>query len=957
VRLVSPVPAASGGPPVPAAPAPPATVGNGEPGWRAARHLLRGPLRTLVAGQCLGQAGDGVAQVAFAQFVVFDVGRGASAPRVAGLLAVTLLPFSLVGPFAGVLIDSWSRRRVLVDVSLIRAVTTLAAIGTVIAGWEAGAVAGLLLLLSTSRFVLAAKGAVLPRMVRRQELVTANAVSSVAGMSAAFAGAVAAAGFVGRSAAAGFVVASLLYTGAAAVFTRLADVGGGGRRADRDALRRLRHAAADLAVGLRTIAGTADIGRPLVAVGMHRFLVGAGFVLFVLAADSGYRLRIAGYGLALAVTGVAAFAGTVTAPVLDRRWGPAALLPVAFLPPAVLGYAAGVTPGLGLLLAGLAVTGFSFQALKVLVDAMVGGACRDAVRGRVFAAYDVLYNVAFVLAGLAMVPLWHPSRVRGLLWLIAAGFAAGWLVCARMLHAWPMPGAALPAPRRGAAWPGRGAAVLAGAGLAAAFPAPALWWWAWIGLVPLLLLVRAAPGPREGAVRAWCGAAGYLATAAYWLVPDIGPALALVAGGLGLLWAPWGWAAHRLLAGRPGLAATGGALAVLPAGWVVIEAVRSWPSLAGPWVLLGASQWNQPRLLASAAVGGVWLTGLLIVTVNVAVVVVIVVGRPAARLLAAVTLSAALAVGPAWASVRGVPPGRGAVRIAVIQPGAVLGPAQRLALQEQLTRAVAPEHPDLVVWGESSVGYDLGNRPDVGARLTTLAAQSHADLLVNIDALRGRTGIYKSAVLITPAGPDGHYDKSRLVPFGEYIPFRNLLGWVSQISKAAKENRQRGRGPVVLHIGALRVGPLICFESTFPDMARREAQLGAQLIVYQAATTTFQGSWAQPQHASLAAVRAVETGRPVLHAALTGTTAAFDATGRRLLWIPAGRTAHPVVTIPLVAGQTPYDVAGDWVLALSMGVLGCAVTVASLRAGRQPVVAVAQFAAKDLATPTIRGGV
>ena len=824
------------------------------------------------------------------------------------------------------------------------AAITLAAIGTVLARWEVGAVGAVLLLLSTSRFVLAAKGAVLPRVVRRHELVTANAVSSVAGMSAAFAGAVAAAGFVGRSAVAGFAAASLLYTGASAMFTWLPDVGGGRRGADRAALRRLRDAAADVAEGLRTISGTADIRRPLIAVGMQRFLGGAGFVLFVLAADSGYRLRIAGYGLALAVTGAAAFAGTVTAPVLVRRWRPAVLLPVAFLPPAVLGYAAGVAPGLALLLAGLAVTGFSFQALKVIVDAMVGGASRDAVRGRVVAVYDVLYNVAFVLAGLAMVPLWHPGRVRGLLWLVAAGFAVGWLVSARMLHAWPST-SALPAlwpERRGPEgrwrerrWPGRGLALLAGAGLAAAFPAPALWWWAWVGLVPLLLLVRSAPGPGEGAIRAWCGAAGYLATVAYWLFPDIGPALALVAGGLGLLWLPWGWAAHHLLAGRLDPGAVLGALAVLPAGWVAIEAVRSWPSLAGPWALLGASQWNQPRMLASAALGGVWLTGLLIVTVNVAVVAVILAGGPAARLVAVVSLLAALAVGPAWMAT-GMPPARGVAQVAVIQTGDVLDPTQRLAREEQLTRSLAPDRPNLVVWGESSVGFDLGSRPDVAARLVALAAETRADLLVNVDARRGSAGIYKSSVLITPTGPDGRYDKTRLVPFGEYVPFRSLLGWITHISKAANQNRQRGHGPVVVHVGTLRIGPLICFESTFPDMARREAQLGAQVIVYQAATTTFQDSWAQPQHASLAAVRAVETGRPVLHAALTGMTAAFDASGHRLLWIPAGRTANPVLTIPLVTHRTPFDVAGNWVLAVSVAVLGGAVTVASLREGQQP---------------------
>src|SRR5581483_10920703 len=118
-------------------------------------------------------------------------------------------------------------------------------------------------------------------------------------------------------------------------------------------------------------------------------------------------------------------------------------------------------------------------------------------------------------------------------------------------------------------------------------------------------------------------------------------------------------------------------------------------------------------------------------------------------------------------------------------------------------------------------------------------------------------GIYKSAVLVTPTGLAGSYDKTRLVPFGEYIPLRHLLGWITAFSKAAKENRHRGHGPVVLHAGGIALGPLICFESTFPDMARREVGLGAQMLVYQTATTTFQGTWAQPQHASVAAVRAV----------------------------------------------------------------------------------------------------
>jgi apolipoprotein N-acyltransferase len=136
---------------------------------------------------------------------------------------------------------------------------------------------------------------------------------------------------------------------------------------------------------------------------------------------------------------------------------------------------------------------------------------------------------------------------------------------------------------------------------------------------------------------------------------------------------------------------------------------------------------------------------------------------------------------------------------------------------------------------------------------------------------------------------------------------------------------------VLIPSDAGTLGPLICFESAFPDMSRRATDLGAQLLVFQTATSTFQGSWAQPQHASIAAVRAVETGRPALHAALTGTTAAFDAEGRRLGWVPASSAGVLLAPVQLTATRTPYDRAGDWMLALSAIVLGLALMIRAYR--------------------------
>src|ERR1039458_10120839 len=93
----------------------------------------------------------------------------------------------------------------------------------------------------------------------------------------------------------------------------------------------------------------------------------------------------------------------------------------------------------------------------------------------------------------------------------------------------------------------------------------------------------------------------------------------------------------------------------------------------------------------------------------------------------------------------------------------------------------------------------------------------------------------------------------------------------------------------------LPLGVLICFESAFPDMSPVDTDLGAQLIVYQTSDSTFQRTWAPAQHASLSAVRAAETGRPVVQAALTGDTVAFDERGRLVGWAGSSERGAPTV--------------------------------------------------------------
>ncbi|OBI30119.1 apolipoprotein N-acyltransferase [Mycobacterium sp. E2238] len=471
---------------------------------------------------------------------------------------------------------------------------------------------------------------------------------------------------------------------------------------------------------------------------------------------------------------------------------------------------------------------------------------------------------------------------------------------------------------------GWAAAFAAGALPALAFPAPSWWWLAWFGLVPLLLLVRAAPSGWEACVLAWFGVSGFVLATQYWLVAFAGPLLAVMAAGFGLLWLPWGWLAHRLLSGPVDPGRTVAAMVVLPSAWVAAEAVRSWPPFGGSWASLGASQSAQPGTLASASLGGVWLTSFLVVAANTALVGALVHRGVSGRLVALGCAAACAAIGPAWYLLGLSPAGGATVRVALVQPGDIADSGARQAASEELTASVAGQRPDLVVWGESSVGSDLAGHPEVLARLAELSRRVGADLLVNVDAPAPGGGIYKSAVLIGPGGSLGTYRKTRLVPFGEYVPLRPVFGWITRHSRAAAEDRQRGTGPVVLHAGALGIGPLVSYETLFSDLARREAQLGAELLVYQSSTSSYQGTWAQPQLAAQVAVRAVEAGRPAVHAGLSGDSSAFDARGHRLAWCPSGFRGVTVVSVPLGSRVTPYQRLGDWVPMLAFVVVGCA---------------------------------
>jgi len=509
--------------------------------------------------------------------------------------------------------------------------------------------------------------------------------------------------------------------------------------------------------------------------------------------------------------------------------------------------------------------------------------------------------------------------------------------------------------------------LVCGAWLILAFPAPNLEFLAWFGLVPGLLLIVRAPTAREGGIRAWWLGAGYLIAALYWMAPEIGPAVLLVGAVMGALWVPFGVAAQKLLRPPVTWPRALAALVVVPSCWLLTEWLRSWQALGGPWAVFGVSQWQHPAVLALAAVGGVWLISFALVLANVAIVLAVTslppalpgsvlsraalpgaVPRPGLLALGVVATVASVGAGPLAFALTPASPAVRETTVALVQPGIVDNAVARVDASERLTAELSRSgelsgvKPDLIVWGESSTAVDLTLPRNHGqlAQMEALARQDGADLLVNQDTTVPGKGQEKVGVLVSPDGIKGQYIKTRLVPFGEYIPFRQQLGWLTKISKAAASNMIPGTGAHLLYPDdrtgrPLPIGVLICFESAFPDMSRVDTDLGAQLIVYQSATSTFQGTWGPDQHASLGAVRAAETGRPAVQAALTGVTAAFDDRGRLLAWM--GQSEHGVTSVrlglPAVSARTIYDRFGDYVpwSALAIVILATLVMFANSR--------------------------
>jgi apolipoprotein N-acyltransferase len=369
--------------------------------------------------------------------------------------------------------------------------------------------------------------------------------------------------------------------------------------------------------------------------------------------------------------------------------------------------------------------------------------------------------------------------------------------------------------------------------------------------------------------------------------------------------------------------------------WVAAEAVRDrFPWGGFPWGRLAMSQAGRPTQ-GWAAVGGaplltfaVALTGTTLGWVLLAVFTGDRRGRRAVVAAAAFAVTAGVSCLPAALPLDQVPAGAKTAEVAAIQGNV---PRAR-SLQEQLDAVtVTLNHvqatdkladkvaagravqPDLVIWPENATDIDPVQDLQLGAEISSAVGAVKVPVLVGAvlqDPLRN------AGLLWTPRqGPTVSYVKRRLVPFGEYIPFRGLISKVTSLTALQPEDFVPGHSTVVFKVGQIRLGDVICYEVAFDDLVGSEVAAGANLLTVQSNDATYErdGQTGESgQQLAMARIRAVEFDRSVVVASTTGYSALIRPDGQVITSSGTWTQAELEARVPLLTSRTLAERAGSW---------------------------------------------
>ena len=345
----------------------------------------------MLRARLLSQFADGVFQALLIDRLVFlSPDQQSTAAGVAKALAILVIPFSVIGPFAGVLIDRWSRRRILLLTPLVRAGCALALIPLHGDGWPLYALT--LVVVSLNRFYLSTAGAVMPRVVPQEDLLVANSLASATGTVFTFAGLVGAsqvASGVGLGAL--LAAAAIMWPLASALAARISaelrstpHPGG--------AAARLSEVPRDLWRGARRLMATPPALGGIVSASFDQLLFGIVSVLSVVVFKQRFQEGVASYGRIIAAGGAGVIAGMFTVGWFEGRLVKSRIVALAFAVGGIacLAVAPAVHP-LTILALSFAL-GLSYPWRKIPIDTIVQETTPDRFRGRVFSLYDLAFS-------------------------------------------------------------------------------------------------------------------------------------------------------------------------------------------------------------------------------------------------------------------------------------------------------------------------------------------------------------------------------------------------------------------------------------------------------------------------------------------------------------------------------------------------------------------------------------
>jgi len=428
---------------------------------------------------------------------------------------------------------------------------------------------------------------------------------------------------------------------------------------------------------------------------------------------------------------------------------------------------------------------------------------------------------------------------------------------------------------------------------------------AYVLALPAILWAYRRPAFRDFAwtvlgahVLSWTILLGWLHHVTWGGLFLLGPFIGLLVG----VWflAVW-WTIPRLQGHKAVVRIT--AMAGLAALWVLLEWFRGVVFGGFPWLPLAASQWQRPLVLQVAAYGGAWITTFVLVVFNLGAAAYAhraffegVTGLKKRTPEFSIALIVLMAASFPFVADSMHQQRRPLLRAALVQPyipqnekwdsaraTEVLQTIERVTLD-----AARVGSPQVIIWPEAVTPWAVHRDPNVRDWLESMARRTRKPLLLGSVYTEG-TGAderwFNGAFVVAPESglAPAAYAKRKLVPFGEYVPLRPVLGWLEKVAPIGGDfERGTDAAPLTVPVGSrtVPVGVLICYEDIFPGLARESARAGAEVLAVLTNNGWFGEGGAAYQHAAHSVLRAIETRRPVIRVGNGGWSGWIDEYGR-----------------------------------------------------------------------------